>query len=78
MTTMARKRPTKRDGTSKPKKSVATGHYALDLGPELMAAVVRWAEANRRSINLAIVMLVEDSLTRVGCWPPPPSEVKKE
>lgn len=38
--------------------------------PRLFAAVNAWAKENRRSRNLAILILLEQALKEGGFWPP--------
>jgi hypothetical protein len=43
----------------------------LRLHPDLLAAVDRYADKQRRSRNMAIVLAIEEVLARAGLWPPP-------
>jgi hypothetical protein len=57
------------------KKKRANSHKGLQVpfrvdDPRLVAALDDYAASIRRSRNMAIVLLLEDALSRIGRWPP--------
>jgi hypothetical protein len=69
MLSMAKKRPIKAE---QPKPEQAQTPFRCD--PALMDAIDAYAQDNRRSRNLAMVILLEQALKAVGYWPPPPAQ----
>lgn len=68
--TMAKKRNSTPDGHDK-KKDRHRGIYTpVRLTPGLKAAIVAYAEKERRSVNQSVALLLEEILTQKGLYQP--------